>query len=110
MLALRQFWTCLLFISLAGCATSNAPSSPAGASLPVPQPSLPSEKSKASPTDIQAELSSNDVAAGALVLITLRGAVELPLSGEFEGISFSFFTAPELGPQVYEAVLGIPYE
>ncbi len=134
MLKSVQVGSCLLLIYLGGCATSTSPPVPFGSKGAFQSQARSEgrpEFSKALPFDVRAELSSKEVAAGGLVLITLKlsqsdleskvesgPAIRLDhgsderaaFSGEFEGLSFSFFTAPDLGPQVYEAVLGIPYE
>ncbi|MEO5968887.1 MAG: M23 family metallopeptidase [Bdellovibrionia bacterium] len=126
LLALKPLGVCLLVVHLAGCATSTTADVPV-ASNQVVQSGAQLESPMKLPLDIRAELSSGEVPAGTLVLITLHlpEGVQAPavnqgnqedssnqavFSGEFEGTSFSFFTAPDLGPQVYEAVLGIPYE
>ena len=129
---------CLFLIYLAGCATSTPPATPSTSPVATPQSSDGAKVSTSLnpiPPSIRAELSSNEVAAGTLVRVTLHlsgehedpkiqtaqatqaapvypvtGVTPAIFVGEFEGITFPFFTSPDLGPQVFEAVLGIPYE
>jgi murein DD-endopeptidase MepM/ murein hydrolase activator NlpD len=65
------------------------------------------------PVNLKAELSSNEVVAGTLARISLRLPSEYrnqPILGQFEGIELPFFPVPEHGQDVYEALLGVPYD
>lgn len=75
--------------------------------------SLLKMRQPASPSldEFQAELSSQEVMDGSVLIVSLRGRPEAPevqdIVGEFENIRFPFFTNPSLGG--YQAVLGIPF-
>lgn len=68
--------------------------------------------------DIRAELSSTQVVAGTIVLVSINVPPlyrNTPIVGKFEGLEFPFFSAEqeisgESKTGLYEAVLGIPYE
>ncbi len=63
--------------------------------------------------DIRAQLSSQEVLPGTIVLIRLESSQMLqsvPVMGEFEGITFPFFPENPQGGGGSQAVLGIPYD
>jgi murein DD-endopeptidase MepM/ murein hydrolase activator NlpD len=112
----------LLPVFMVGCATSNSPVPQLSSnnSIQTEQASEHVLPVKLLSLNIRSELSSKEVAAGTLVLVTLHLSndesndefknAQIAFEGKFEGLSFPFFTAPDLGPQTYEAVLGVPYE
>jgi hypothetical protein len=113
-MGIQYLITFFIIVCLAACATSSFPGpevSEVSKNSVVPQSWMVPKM------DIRAELSSNDVAAGTIVLVTLRINSETSrdqttstITGDFEGASFPFFTSVDLGTQTYEGVLGIPYE
>src|SRR5690349_6783165 len=65
------------------------------------------------PLNLRAELSSEEVVAGSIVLVKMQMPENFSAQtviGEFEDIDLPFFAAPELGERIYAAVLGVPYE
>ena len=103
----RRFKFAFLLVGLISCATPK---------LPVNQEGSPGnalDRAKLAPIDIQAELSSHDLAAGTIGLVSIHLPDNLrhkKISAEFDGNEFPFFKSSSPDPGEFQAILPVPYD
>ncbi len=91
---------------LACCTTGTMPMAS------ITHPLITPDQKQLPELDLRAELSSVEVVAGTITLITVHVPQASPgaVLGNFEGIELPFFPEPDLGHGVYSAVVGVPYD